>query len=68
VLYREFGELWWVRGERALVNHREWSILQRTAAVRYVDRQLASDINSLCECWYWSKIVLPWGMPVANLL
>jgi len=46
VLYREFEELWSVRWERVLVNHREWSILQRTAlsgtAVRYVGRQMAS--------------------------
>jgi hypothetical protein len=72
VLYREFEELWSFRGERALVNCRELSILQRTAlsgtVVRYVGRQMASDKHFLCGCWYWSKIVLPWRMPVAILL
>jgi hypothetical protein len=72
VLYREFEEFLSVRGERALVNYRELSILQRTAlsetAVRYVDRQMASDKHFLYGCWYWSKIVLPWRMAVANHL
>jgi hypothetical protein len=67
VLYREFEEFLSVRGERALVNYRELSILQRTA-VRYVGRQKASYKRFLYGCWYWSKIVLPWRMAVANLL